>query len=400
MTNLNVEQIIEKVKAAGLHEFGVYNEPLADKWQTIAAKADETDGPMIVGAGINNCDTKGVCLSILKEAPEQVIEGLLAAGKVVGTEELTLYVPAAEEQLKQSLEESCKQAGIILESGFVNGRKFRGKTVHHIETLKALAEVLADSYEPGVVVAVEKDGTVGAPKKVAFGTKVMDLIGGSDNVKGVMIGTKLYDAQTATDMTIEVTTPISDGVIKVFTNNQCMIDQAEKQLLMERENGCGKCTFCREGLGQLHAMTKDMTMGQAKGTYLDLMEEIGQAMTFSTMCSVGATGADFTLDSMKYFADEYNDHIKKKKCSVNVCNAFMNIYIDPNTCTGCEECADVCPADAIEGKSGFIHMIDEFECTKCGKCIEACEEEAIIQTTGRVPKLPTRLVKVGKFKKR
>ena len=78
----------------------------------------------------------------------------------------------------------------------------------------------------------------------------------------------------------------------------------------------------------------------------------------------------------------------------------MSIYIDPNACTGCEECADVCPADAIEGKSGFIHMIDEFECTKCGKCIAACEEEAIIQTDGRLPKLPTRLTKVGKFKKR
>ena len=79
----------------------------------------------------------------------------------------------------------------------------------------------------------------------------------------------------------------------------------------------------------------------------------------------------------------------RKSARNNVCSAFMSIYIDPNLCEGCEECADVCPKDAIEGKAGYIHMIDEFECDKCGKCIAACENDAIIQTTGRVPKLPT-----------
>ena len=115
---------------------------------------------------------------------------------------------------------------------------------------------------------------------------------------------------------------------------------------------------------------------------------------------MGQTASDFSLGTLKYFASEYEDHIKKKKCAVNVCNAFMTIYIDPNECQGCEECADVCPAEAIEGKAGYIHMIDEFECTKCGKCLEVCENDAIIQTTGRVPKLPTRLTKCGKFKKK
>ena len=76
------------------------------------------------------------------------------------------------------------------------------------------------------------------------------------------------------------------------------------------------------------------------------------------------------------------------------------MYLDPSKSQGGEKCADVSPADCIEGKSGFIHMIDEFDCTKCGKCIEACEYDAVIQTTGRVPKLPIRLTKVGKFKKR
>ena len=56
--------------------------------------------------------------------------------------------------------------------------------------------------------------------------------------------------------------------------------------------------------------------------------------------------------------------------------------------------------DCIDGKSNYIHMIDDFECTKCGKCIAVCEEKAIIQTSGKLPKLPNRLTKVGRFKKR
>ena len=151
---------------------------------------------------------------------------------------------------------------------------------------------------------------------------------------------------------------------------------------------------------ELHTMVKEITEGQGKKEFTDMMEEIGEAMTFSTPCTMGQTASDFAMGSLKYFAGEYEDHIKKKKCANNVCSAFMSIYIDPDLCEGCEECADVCPADAIEGKSGYIHMIDEFECTKCGKCISACENDAIIQTNGRLPKLPTRLTKCGKFKKR
>jgi len=202
------------------------------------------------------------------------------------------------------------------------------------------------------------------------------------------------------DLVLEEDTNIGNGVITILPADCCIIDQEEKLLLGERKNGCGRCTFCREGLGQLHAMAKEITEGKGKNEYLAMMEEIGNAMTFSCQCSVGQTGADFTLGSLKYFGNEYTDHIKKKKCAADVCSSFMSIYIDPNLCEGCEECADVCPAECIEGKSGFIHMIDEFDCTKCGKCIEACEYDAVIKTTGRVPKLPTRLTKCGKFKKR
>ena len=399
MMNLNVEEIIGKVKAANLKEFGVYHEDVADKWTNIIANAADWDGEMALAAGLNNSDTDRALLAVLKEDADKVIDGMTLAANVLNAKKLELHVPEGEAELKAALEEKCAGKNIEVVEGFINARAFRGKAMHHIETMKALAEIADDTYEPGTLVAVKANGKVGDLKKVPFGTKVADIVGETSDVKGIMIGSKLYDAAAALDIVIDEDTCVGNGVITLIGKGECIIDQAEKLLLLERQNGCGKCTFCREGLGQLHAITKEITQGQGKANSMDMLKEIGEAMTFSTLCSVGQTGADFTLNSMEYFAGEYTDHIKKKKCTTGVCKAFMSIYIDPNTCTGCEDCTDVCPADAIEGKAGFIHMIDEFECTKCGKCIAACEEEAIIQTTGRVPKLPTRLVKVGKFKK-
>jgi ferredoxin len=240
-------------------------------------------------------------------------------------------------------------------------------------------------------------GKTGQLRKVTYGTKVADLVGESD-VKAVAIGTKLFD-RSVLDLAIEEDTQIGNGVITLYDSGCCMIHEAEQVLLEERRKCCGRCTFCREGLVQLHTMTKEITEGKGKREYPELMAEIGEAMTFSTACSLGQTASDFTLGTLNNFAAEYDEHIKKKKCANNVCAAFMSIYIDPNVCTGCGECVDVCPADAIEGRDGFIHMIDEFACTKCGKCASVCEADAVIQTTGRVPKLPNRLTKCGKFRK-
>ena len=133
--------------------------------------------------------------------------------------------------------------------------------------------------------------------------------------------------------------------------------------------------------------------------FFDLTKEIGDAMKFSCLCSVGQEAAKAALDATEKFTGEYEAHIKKNQCPAGVCSSFVHIYIDPQTCTGCGECLDVCPADCIEGKAKYIHMIDEFDCTKCGKCIEACEEGAVIQTAGKLPKLPNRLTKVGKFRR-
>ncbi|MCI8281590.1 MAG: 4Fe-4S binding protein [Lachnospiraceae bacterium] len=397
---MSKEEVIEKIKAAGLREFGVYNQDLAKKWEQDLAEKENWDASLKVIAALNNNDTNHALLELLKTSASDVIEGIKIAAYALDAEGMQLYLPEGEDELKDSLSQAASEAGIELCQGIVNVRDARGCSLNHIETMAALGALFAGAYTPGSFITVCKDGKNGELTKVVFPAKVGDIAGVSpEEIKGILIGSNLYDA-SGLDLVLEEDTNIGNGVITILPADCCIIDQEEKLLLGERKNGCGRCTFCREGLGQLHAMAKEITEGKGKNEYLAMMEEIGNAMTFSCQCSVGQTGADFTLGSLKYFGNEYTDHIKKKKCAADVCSSFMSIYIDPNLCEGCEECADVCPAECIEGKSGFIHMIDEFDCTKCGKCIEACEYDAVIKTTGRVPKLPTRLTKCGKFKKR
>lgn len=107
----------------------------------------------------------------------------------------------------------------------------------------------------------------------------------------------------------------------------------------------------------------------------------------------GQTGAQFTLDSMKIFGAEYEDHIRRKKCTAGSCPAFIRVYIDPDRCTGCGRCIPACPKDCIEGPSGYIHMTEELDCVKCTVCMEACGERAVVRTLGRVPRLPDRLTR-------
>ena len=111
--------------------------------------------------------------------------------------------------------------------------------------------------------------------------------------------------------------------------------------------------------------------GKRKSGILDLTKEIGEAMTYSTPCTMGQVSSKIALSAVEKFESEFTAHIKKKKCPAGVCFSEEVIYIDPKLCQGCGECADVCPKDCIEGKAKIIHMIMNLTCDQCGKCIES-----------------------------
>lgn len=378
--------LLEKIKEAGLMEYGLCPESLADKIYRTCAK----EGDTYVHAGLNNADVDHALLALLKEDPDAVFSGIVIGGMLTGAAAKFLYLPEDEADLAAELKAKAEEYKIILVNDIINVRESEGDLLLHIATAKDLADLVDGKYEAGWYVAVG-----GEVKKVDPKTKIADLVS-LDGAKAVWTGYQYYTPEEAASLEADSAT---NGVIRVLGEKECIVSETQKILLKDRKASCGRCVFCREGLIQLEYMQKEITQARGKANFYDLTEEIGEAMGYSTLCTVGQESAKAALTAVGKFRDEFDAHIKKNKCPAGVCASFVHIYIDPTACNGCGECLDVCPNDCIEGKSKFIHMIDEFECSKCGKCIEACEEDAIQMTSGKLPKLPSRLTKVGKFKK-
>lgn len=393
---MNVQEILDQIKESGISNYGLHSLPLADCVTQAKEESVEEGKETGVIAALNNADTDQVLLGVLKADPERVMEGISIAAYAMETENKTLQIPEEETELLESLKETAEKYGVTLTSGIVNVRAAKGSLLLHIVAAKELADLFDGCYEAGVYVSVNG----GELKKTACDTKIQSLLdeAGISDVKALLCGYEYQTADAAEKTVGEA--GITNGVLRALTAKDCVVQETEKRLLASRKTSCGKCVFCREGLIQLQHMQKEITEGRGKAEFMDLTKEIGEAMCYSTPCTMGQESAKIALSATELFAGEYEAHIKKKNCPAGACTAFVNIYIDPSLCNGCGECMDVCPKDCIEGKAKYIHMIDDFDCTKCGKCIPACEEEAIIQTTGKLPKLPIRLTKVGKFKKR
>lgn len=379
--------LLEKIKEVPLMEYGVYAEPLEKK----IARCGQESEDVCVYAGLNNADLEGSLLGLLKEKPERVFAGIAIAGMLVNAKELFLYLPEKEAELAEQIKPLAQTYGICVVNDIINVREAEDDLILHLVTAADLADLAEGCYDGGVYVADEN----GSLKKVPADTAVSKLVSLED-AKAVYLGYQYHTPEEAVGLTAKDAT---NGLIRVLTKKECVVDDAAKILLKDRAVSCGRCVFCREGLIQLEYMQKEITQARGKVNYKDLTCEIAEAMRYSSLCSIGQESAKAALSAMERFPDEYQGHIKKNKCPAGVCSAFVHIYIDPQACDGCGECMDVCPVDCIDGKAKYIHMIDEFECTKCGKCMEACGEDAIIQTAGKLPKLPNRLVKVGKFKR-
>ena len=383
---LSSEEIIAMVKAADLMEYGSEAISVFEKWEAAG------NAKIVVGA-LNNADTETMLTIIAKENPIGVVAGLAAAVKAIGAESALLIL--ADGEANEKLTALAKEAGVplIIEAEkMVDIRAHAEDVLMHLETLAAIANILtAKTY--GTVISVNGE----TPVEIPFGTKLGDVIK-ADGVKALLINHKFYPASVL-ETPITPDFPIGSGVITVVKDTDCIVSQTVKALRDLRAKSCGKCTFCREGLFQLHTIFIDITQGKAKDPDMDLAAELCDAMTFSTLCTLGKEASAPVLSALEGFRGEIDSHIKKKVCPTGMCTAFTTLYVDPTKCEGCGECIDVCPADCIEGKSGYISIIDEFDCTKCGKCLQACPNGAIQRTTGRLPKLPDHLTRVGRFRK-
>ncbi len=168
----------------------------------------------------------------------------------------------------------------------------------------------------------------------------------------------------------------SGGMI-VMDENTCMVDVAKYFLNFLRDESCGKCLSCREGTLRMWEIVTDITEGKGKPGDLQLLETLANAVKDASLCGLGQTAANPVLSTIRYFRNEYEAHVKDKKCPAGVCKELIQYSVIEDKCTGCLACLKVCPSEAITGELKKVHVIDPKKCIKCGACFEACNFDAI-----------------------
>jgi len=176
----------------------------------------------------------------------------------------------------------------------------------------------------------------------------------------------------------------SGGMI-VMDEDTCMVDTARYFIKFLSEESCGKCVPCREGLKQMLLVYNNICAGKGKDGDIELLQELAEVMAEASLCALGTTAANPPLSTIKYFRNEYEAHIKEKRCPAGVCKDLIRYYIVPEKCQACLLCAKNCPAGAVTGDKGLVHVIDQSKCTKCGVCFEVCPSRfgAVTKISGK-----------------
>ena len=189
---------------------------------------------------------------------------------------------------------------------------------------------------------------------------------------------------------------MGSGGMVVMDTDTCMVDVARYFLAFCVEESCGKCIPCREGLPLMLEMMERITHGEGKLSDIDELEELGNTIVSGALCGLGTSAPNPVLSSIKYFREEWEEHIKNKKCPALACSSLISFYILEDKCEGCGICLRACPVEAIAGGKRMIHVIDQEKCIKCGTCLEKCPTkfDAIIKVSAETRDVPSEPVPV------
>ncbi|MDO5563650.1 MAG: NADH-quinone oxidoreductase subunit NuoF [Eubacteriales bacterium] len=235
---------------------------------------------------------------------------------------------------------------------------------------------------------VKNTGLVEIPMGTTLREIVEDIGGGIPNGKkfkaaqtggpsGGCISIENYDVPIDYDNLIAIGSMMGSGGLIVMDEDNCMVDIAKFFLEFTVEESCGKCTPCRIGTKRMHEILTKITEGKATMEDLDKLEELCYYIRDNSLCGLGQTSPNPVLSTLRYFKDEYIEHVRDHKCRAGVCKALLNFKIDEEKCKGCTLCAKNCPVNCIEGSLKMPHKIDQSKCIKCGTCFDNCKFNAI-----------------------
>ena len=236
---------------------------------------------------------------------------------------------------------------------------------------------------------VNNSGLVEVPMGTTLREIIFEIGGGIKNgkkFKGVQTGGPSGGILTESDLD----TPIDFGALQrlgsmmgsggmiVMDEDDCVVDVSKFYMEFCVDESCGKCSPCRIGTRQIHAILEKISRGNGELSDLDKLREIGFAMRKSSLCALGQSAPNPTLSTLRKFEQEYIDHIVNKKCASGKCRKLIR-YVITDKCIGCGMCARRCPAECISGEKKMRHVIDQSKCLKCGACFTACKFNAIVK---------------------
>ncbi|MGZ3568368.1 MAG: NADH-ubiquinone oxidoreductase-F iron-sulfur binding region domain-containing protein, partial [Thermodesulfobacteriota bacterium] len=241
---------------------------------------------------------------------------------------------------------------------------------------------------------VNNTGLVEVPMGITLREIVYEIGGGIPDGKkfkavqtggpsGGCIPESLIDLPVDFDRLTEVGSMMGSGGMIVMDESTCMVDLAKYFTNFLKDESCGKCTSCREGTRRMHEILTEITEGRGTIEHIDLLEELGWVTAEASLCGLGQTAPNPVLSTIRYFRDEYREHILNKRCPAKVCRGLLEYRILSDVCARCGRCAKVCPEKAITGKrktkkeAGEPFKIDAEKCIKCGMCFETCKFEAV-----------------------
>jgi NADH-quinone oxidoreductase subunit F len=195
---------------------------------------------------------------------------------------------------------------------------------------------------------------------------------------GGCIPEKLLDMKVDFDELTKVGSMMGSGAMIVMDEDNCMVDIAKYFISFLEEESCGKCTPCREGIKRMKEILTDITEGKGKEDDIALLEELAAGVKDTSLCGLGQSAPNPVLSTIRYFRDEFDAHIKDKRCPAGVCRALIKYYIVKDKCVSCGKCVKTCPQNAItqvEKKKPVV--LDAEKCIRCGSCKDVCKFNAI-----------------------
>lgn len=234
--------------------------------------------------------------------------------------------------------------------------------------------------------AVRRAGLIEVPMGMTLREIIFSIGGGilgDKSCKGVLTGgpsggcipASYWDTPVDYESLTQMGSIMGSGSMIIIDQETCIVDLARFFLTFTQRESCGKCTPCRIGTRQMLGILERITRGDAALSDLESLERLSNAVKDGSLCGLGSTAPNPVLTTLRYFRDEYEEHILNKKCPSMVCRELTSFFIDPKRCKGCGICAKACPAEAILDRPKGEHVIDQAKCIRCGACFSVCPDK-------------------------